>query len=175
METEVHFRETQMFDQLWLRGLLALSALAAVLNLLRGKRTVRGTVGRLATLGAVALLFRVATLRTEVRDDGVSASDASGGSPRAERSGGVYVEFSPFHRSSKRVPFSELADVQATGYSPLRYGGWGIRWSPSGVAYTVSGKSGVRFERAGGRSTFVGSDRPDELVAAVQRASEREV
>lgn len=157
METEVHFRETQTFDRLWLRALLALSALAAVANLLRGKRTVRETAGRLAALGGAALLFRVATLRTEVRDDG------------------VYVQFAPFHRSANRVPFSELADVQATGYSPLRYGGWGIRWSPSGVAYTVSGKSGVRFERAGGKSTFVGSDRPDELVAAVQEASEREV
>ncbi|NHN59252.1 MULTISPECIES: hypothetical protein [Halorussus] len=157
METEVHFRETQTFDQFWLWGLLALSALAALANLLRGKRSVRGTVGRLATLGGVALLFRVAALRTEVRDDG------------------VYVQFAPFHRSSKRVPFSELADVQAAGYSPLRYGGWGIRWSPSGVAYTVSGKTGVRLKRAGGKSTFVGSDRPDKLVAAVQKASEREV
>ncbi|MFC7079884.1 hypothetical protein [Halorussus caseinilyticus] len=153
METEVHFRETQAFDQRWLWGLLGLRALADFVSLARGKRSARETVGRLATLGAVALFFRVATLRTEVRDDG------------------VYVAFAPFHRSAKRVPFSDLADVQATGYSPLRYGGWGIRWSPSGIAYTVSGKTGVRFERTGGKSVFVGSERPDELLAAVQEAT----
>ncbi|WP_137287332.1 hypothetical protein [Halorussus salinisoli] len=157
METEVHFRENQEFDQPWLWGLLGLRAVGDLLALARGKRSARETVGRLATLGAVALLFRVATLRTEVRDDG------------------VYVNFAPFHRSDKRVPFADLTDVQATGYSPLRYGGWGIRWSPSGIAYTVSGRSGVRFERTGGKSVFVGSDRPDELVGAVQEATEKTV
>ncbi|WP_128475954.1 hypothetical protein [Halorussus pelagicus] len=157
METEVHFRETQRFDQLWLWGLLALGALADLVALARRNRDLRETARRLAALGAAALFLRVATLRTEVRDDG------------------VYVNFAPFHRSDKRVPFSDLADVQATGYSPLRYGGWGIRWSPSGIAYTVSGRSGVRFERTGRKSVFVGSDRPDELVGAVQEASERTV
>ena len=157
METEVHFRETQRFDQSWLWGLLALRALADLAALARRKRGLRETARRLAALGAVALFLRVAVLRTEVRDDG------------------VYVNFAPFHRSDRRVPFSDLADVQSTGYSPLRYGGWGIRWSPSAIAYTVSGRSGVRFERTGEKSVFVGSDRPDELVGAVQEASERTV
>ncbi|NEU56403.1 hypothetical protein [Halorussus sp. MSC15.2] len=95
--------------------------------------------------------------------------------PDGVREDGIYVEFAPFHRSFRRIPFSDLADVQETGYGPLRYGGWGIRWSPSGVAYTASGRSGVRFERTDGKSTFVGSDRPDELVAAVQEASSQTV
>ena len=157
METTVHFRETQVFDQPWLWGLLGLSALADLVNLARGKRSARETVGRLAALGAAALLLRVATLQTEVRDDG------------------LYLRFAPFHRSAKRIPFADLADLQETGYSPVRYGGWGIRWSPRGIAYTVSGKSGVRVERTDGKSVFVGSDRPDELVAAVQEATERTV
>lgn len=153
METEVHFRETQRFRQPWLWGLLGVQTLRAFAGLLRGKRSARETVGRLASLGAVALLLRVATLTTEVRDEG------------------VYVKFTPFHRSFRRIPFSDLADVQATGYSLLRYGGWGIRWSPSGIAYTVSERSGVRFERESGKSVFVGSSRPDELIAAVQEAT----
>jgi len=157
METKVHFRETQAFDQPWLWGLLGLGAVADVVNLARGKRSARETITRLGALGAAALLLRVATLETEVREDG------------------LYVRFSPFHRSAKRIPFSDLADVQETGYSPVRYGGWGIRWSPQGIAYTVSGKSGVRIERADGKSVFVGSDRPDELVAAVQEATERTI
>lgn len=157
METKVHFRETQEFDQSWLWVLLGLGALADLVNFARGKRSARETSTRLAALGAAALLIRVATLQTEVREDG------------------LYLRFAPFHRSAKRIPFSDLADVQETGYSPMRYGGWGIRWSPRGIAYTVSGKSGVRVERADGKSVFVGSDRPDELVAAVQEATERTI
>ncbi|MFC4448278.1 hypothetical protein [Halorussus aquaticus] len=157
METKVHFRENQKLGHSWVWGLLGLRAVADLVALARGKRSARETVGRLLALGGVALLLRVATLRTEVREDG------------------IYVEFAPFHRSFRRIPFSDLADVQETGYGPLRYGGWGIRWSPDGIAYTASGRSGVRFEQADGKSTFVGSDRPDELVAAVQEASSQMV
>ncbi|WP_132060482.1 DUF6141 family protein [Halorussus amylolyticus] len=157
METEVRFREVQQFRQPWLWGLLGAQALLVAVSLVRGRRSARATARRLLVLGGVALFFRSATLYTEVRDEG------------------VYVKFAPLHRSFRRIPFSALADVQATGYSPLRYGGWGVRWSPSGVAYTVSGRSGVRLERANGRSVFVGSDRPDELLAAVQDTTRREV
>jgi hypothetical protein len=157
METEVHFRESQQFDQPWLWSVLALRTLADLVALARRKRSLGETVRRLAAVGAAALFFRVARLDTEVRDDG------------------LYVKFSPFHRSAKRVPFADLADVHETGYSPLRYGGWGLRWTPSGWAYTVSGNSGVRFERADGKSLVVGSERPDELVAAIQDASERTI
>lgn len=157
METKVYFREVQRFRQPWLWALLGVQALVALGGLVRGRRSGRETVRRLAVLGGVALLLRVASLDTEVRDDG------------------VYVKFAPLHRSFRRIPFADLADVQATGYSPLRYGGWGIRWSPSGVAYTVSGKSGVRLERRSGQSVLVGSDDPDELLAAVQAASDREI
>ena len=157
METKVHFREAQQFRQPWLWGLLGLSAMGMIGDFARGKRSSGETVRSLLALGAAALLLRVSRLTTEVRDDG------------------VYVRFAPFHRSFRRIPFTDLTDVQATGYSPLRYGGWGIRWSPSGVAYTVSGKSGIRLERDGDHSVFVGSDDPDELLAAVQEASEREV
>lgn len=157
METKVYFREVQRFRQPWLWALLGVQALLALGDLVRGKRSGGETVRRLAALGAVALLLRVASLDTEVRDDG------------------VYVKFVPFHRSFRRISFDDLADVQATGYSPLRYGGWGIRWSPSGVAYTVKGKSGVRLERRDGHSVLVGSDDPDELLAAVQDATGREV
>ena len=157
METTIHFRETQQLRQPWLWGLLGLSALVALANLARGKHSSRETARQFLGLGAAALLLRVARLSTEVRDDE------------------VYVRFAPFHRSFRKTPFADVTDVQATGYSPLRYGGWGIRWSPSGVAYTVSRQSGIRLARDGGRSVFVGSDDPDELLAAVQEASEREV
>jgi len=157
METEVRFREVQRFRQPWLWAMLGAQAVLALARGARGRWSRRETARRLAALAATALLLRSVRLYTEVRDDG------------------VYVKFAPLHRTSRRISLSELADIQATGYSPLRYGGWGIRWRPSGIAYTVSGTSGVRLERTNGRSVFVGSDRPDELLAAIQDATARAV
>ncbi|WP_135828477.1 hypothetical protein [Halorussus halobius] len=157
MDTEVHYRETQTFDQPWLWGLLGLRVFVVLARAARGERSTRETARSLVPVLAAAALVRTATLYTEVRTDG------------------IHVKFAPFHRSFRRIPFSELADVQSMGYSPLRYGGWGIRWRPSEMAYTASGTTGVRFERSDGSSVFVGSEDPDELLAAVQDASGREV
>lgn len=153
MATEVHFRETQQFRQPWLWGLLAVRPVIVLVGWLRGNRSRSDLLRELASALGVALLLGVTRLTTEVRDDG------------------VYVKFEPFHRSFRRIPFSALADVRAESYRPLRYGGWGFRWRPGEVAYTVSGRSGVQFERQGERSVFVGSDRTDEFLAAVQEAS----
>lgn len=155
MATELHFRETQRFGQPWLWALLAASALLSLVALARGTRSRRTVARELVTTVGVAFLLRTARLTTEVRDDG------------------LYLKFEPFHRAFRRVPFDEVADFEVAGYSLLRYGGWGLRWTPRRVAYTVSGRSGVMFEREDGRSLYVGSDRPDELVGAVQRATDR--
>ena len=93
METDMHFREIQRFRQPWLWGLLGAQALLAAVDFGRGKRSGREVLGRLAAVGAAALLLRVATLHTEVRDDG------------------VYVKFAPLHRSYRRIPFADLSDL----------------------------------------------------------------
>jgi len=157
MDTEVRFREVQRVRRSVFGVLLGAQAVIALAGVVRDRRTARAALRRLLGVGAVALLLGSIRLYTEVRDDG------------------VYVKFAPLHRSFRRIRFGDIEDVQAAGYSPLRYGGWGIRWRPSGVAYTVSGTSGVRLERTNGTSAFVGSDRPDELLAAVQDATAREV
>ena len=155
MASELHFRETQRFGQPWLWALLVASALPSLVGLVRGTRSRRGVVRELATLAGVALLLRTARLTTEVRDDA------------------LYLKFWPLQRSFRRVPFDDVASFESAGYSPVRYGGWGLRWTPRRVAYTVSGRSGVTFEREDGRSVYVGSDRRDDLVTAVQEATDR--
>ncbi|USZ68211.1 DUF6141 family protein [Halorussus salilacus] len=157
METEVLFRETQTYRQPWLWGLLALRPALTLVGLARGTRTRADAARELASFLGVALLLGTTRLTTEVRDDG------------------VYLKFEPFHRSFRRIPLEDIEEFEAAGYSPLRYGGWGFRWTPSSVAYTVSGRSGVVFDRTNGRSVYVGSDRPDELLAAVQEATNRTV
>lgn len=157
METKVYFRETQQYRQPWLWGLLAVRPVLVIVGWLRGNRSRGDVLRELASFLGVALLLGSTRLTTEVRDDG------------------LYLKFEPFHRSFKRIPFSDLTDLQEAGYSPLGRGGWGLRWSPNGVAYTVSGKTGVRFERVSGESVYIGSNRPDELVGAVQEATEKTI
>lgn len=157
MATKVSFREVQQYRQPWLWALLSVRPLLALVGLARGTRSKREVAREVAATVGVGLLVWTARLTTEVRDDG------------------VYVRFEPFHREFKRIPFDDIVSFEGAGYSPLRFGGWGYRWTPGTTAYTVSGRSGVSFERASGKSLYVGSNRPDELIGAVQEATDREL
>lgn len=48
--------------------------------------------------------------------------------------------------------------------------GWGVRVIPHGRLYNVGGLDAVELELDSGRVVRVGSDEPDALLAAVQRA-----
>lgn len=109
--------------------------------------------GGLVVVGTVAMLLYSLRLETEVRADG------------------IYLKMWPLHRSVRRVPWSEIERYEPTQYSPLQeFGGWGIRWTPGKLAYNVSGDRGVRIERTTGRVVLVGSQRPEELVRAIDEA-----
>jgi hypothetical protein len=53
------------------------------------------------------------------------------------------------------------------------YYGWGIRLTPHGWMFNVSGLDAVELELAGGRRFRIGTDQPRELMAAIQQASGR--
>jgi hypothetical protein len=101
-----------------------------------------------------------AHLQTEVREDG------------------LYVRFFPRGRF-RRLPLAEVSKVEVVTYSAiLQYGGWGGRYSwgsPGGTrgkAYTVSGNRGVRLTYTTNRHLLIGSQRPDELAAAIEALRE---
>jgi hypothetical protein len=50
------------------------------------------------------------------------------------------------------------------------YFGWGIRRLPNGWLYNVSGLGAVELEMADGQVHRIGTDRPDELSAAIDAA-----
>jgi len=59
-------------------------------------------------------------------------------------------------------------------FAPVRnpwYYGWGIRLTPHGILYNVSGLSAVEVMLDDRRRVRVGTDEPDALVAALQRAT----
>jgi hypothetical protein len=96
------------------------------------------------------LLFGITALVLEVTADEVS------------------VNYRPFKR--RTIALRDIAQVQARTYNAVKeYGGWGIKgWSKDNVAYNVSGDRGVELTLRDGRRVMLGSQRPDELLAAIE-------
>jgi hypothetical protein len=72
-------------------------------------------------------------------------------------------------RVDRMISFTDVAALAAITYRPIRdYGGWGVRWRGKGrVAYSVSGDRGVQIGLADGTDVLIGSQRADELAAAI--------
>ncbi len=84
------------------------------------------------------------------------------------RSDRIDIRYFPlFRRTYSR---KDVLGAQARVYRPLAdYGGWGVRWSPvNGWAYNPSGNAGVQLQLAGGRKLLIGSQRANEMQAAIE-------
>lgn len=80
------------------------------------------------------------------------------------------IRFRPLQVKGERIPLKDIAEHASVDYRPLReFGGWGIRYGPTGKAYNVSGTRGVRLRTVEGREILIGSWRADELDAAIGR------
>lgn len=63
------------------------------------------------------------------------------------------------------VDLSDVTDVQPIK-TPLAYG-WGLRETPEGRLYNVSGLGAVRITTRDGRRCTLGTDEPDRLAAQI--------
>ena len=164
----VIFREEQKFG-LWLRWLVYLSmGLSVVISVfaLTKESAPEGSqasweiiLAVLVGIGvpiAITALFLLLKLETEVRRDG------------------LYVRFFPFHIDFKQFGPEDLSECYARQYKPIReYGGWGIRCSlRNGKAYNVSGNRGVQLVLSSGKKLLIGSQKADELEAAIREIVE---
>jgi hypothetical protein len=75
---------------------------------------------------------------------------------------------------ARTIPLSEIAEAKAETYRPLReFGGWGLRFARGGKrAYSMRGNRGVRLRLRDGRVVMVGSQRAEELEAALAPSRE---
>jgi hypothetical protein len=81
---------------------------------------------------------------------------------------GVHIRMFPF--ANRTIASAQIARWEARTYRPIReYGGWGVRFGPRGRAYNVSGKSGVELTLDNGKRVLIGSQRSDDLAAAIGR------
>jgi hypothetical protein len=69
----------------------------------------------------------------------------------------------------KKVKLAEIASVRPI---PVRWWyGWGIRLTPHGWLYNVSGWKAVEITLRNGRRFCLGTDEPENLLKAIQEAS----
>src|SRR5262245_18806013 len=67
----------------------------------------------------------------------------------------------------RRIPLGRIRGVQAV-HTPWYYG-WGIRLTPAGWLWNVSGLDGVEIEFNDGKQFRVGSNEPDKLAEVLRR------
>ena len=155
------YRETQYFRQLWLWALVLFISLLSLYGVFQqlilgepfgnnpAPDSMMVVLAIIFGLGLPLFMYMM-NLTIEIRSDG------------------LYFRFFPFHLSFHRIATEEIKGFEACTYSPIRdYGGWGIRYGRKGKAYNVSGNRGVQLELSKGKHLLVGSQKPEELVEAL--------
>jgi hypothetical protein len=156
------FHEEQKFD-IWLRWfiyiLMAMAAGFSVFTLkiteqspLNSPEMILAIVVGVGVSLAIAVLFALAKLETEVRSDG------------------IYVRYKPFHIHFRRYAFVDLSEYYARRYKPiLEYGGWGLRYSlRNGRAFNINGNKGVQLVFKNGRKLLIGSQKTEDFEQAIR-------
>lgn len=81
----------------------------------------------------------------------------------------VTLQFVPLQ--TRKIALTEITHVEARTYAAIReYGGWGLRGFRRRKAFTISGDQGVELTLASGQLLLIGSQRANELAAALQSA-----
>ncbi len=68
----------------------------------------------------------------------------------------------------KRFPLKDIESCQVVT-NPWYYG-WGIRMTPHGWLWNVSGLNAVEIQTKGGNKYRIGTDEPEELAGVIQRS-----
>jgi hypothetical protein len=82
--------------------------------------------------------------------------------------GELRIRLIPFR--ARVIPLKDIESAEVRWYSAMReFGGWGIKVSREGArAYTATGNNGVQLTLVDGRQVLVGSQKSEELEAAVR-------
>jgi hypothetical protein len=84
----------------------------------------------------------------------------------------LHIAVWPFVR--RTVGLAQITTAEAQKIRPLlQFAGVGARLMRGGWAYIVGGDRGVMMSLTDGKKVFVGSDRPEELVAAIMEGKSK--
>jgi hypothetical protein len=71
----------------------------------------------------------------------------------------------------RRITITQIIRAAETTFDPVGdFGGYGFRAMPHGRAYLAGGTRGIRLELPKGQTVVIGSERPAELLRAIERA-----
>ncbi|MDH3261029.1 MAG: DUF6141 family protein [Acidimicrobiia bacterium] len=160
------FREVQGFRQWWLWVLLLVTTLGTIGLFGYGifVQIIQGTPWGDKPMSDAALL--ATGIGTTILVVGLTALLLSARLVTEVRSDGLHVRFFPM--KWKAIPYETIASYHTRTYRPVRdYGGWGIRWGRDGKAYIVVGNEGLQLLLGDGEKILIGSQRPQELEAAL--------
>jgi hypothetical protein len=158
LNARIYFHEDQHFrgSWLWAGVLIALPLVVLVTSLAASPRPSAPATTTTLIVGAVcAAIFGFARLETEVRGDG------------------LYVHFHGLW-PTRRIPIEDIAGYEARRYSMLESGGWGVHFGMAGIAYNVAGNQAliIQLKKGKGGRVLIGTQRQEELAAAVGQALE---
>lgn len=81
---------------------------------------------------------------------------------------GLAIACPPLMVKKFRVDTKQIKSLQVCSYNAQKeYGGWGIRRGNNGRCFTMGGTRGVMISMKDGTHILVGSQRADELAAAI--------
>lgn len=161
MGDEILFNETQKFRQWWLWvimlfvfGIIAFVAFKIINGeeLEDKKPLILVGLCVLFILIPTFLLLLNMKLETQVKEEG------------------IYVRFFPFHATFKEYKWNNISKSYVRQYNPIaEFGGWGVRISPAGKAFNVSGDKGLHLEFMDSKKLLIGTNKPDELKEVLKR------
>lgn len=134
------------------KGLLIIGAVSVVTVIICVSMYLFGIVWVTAIVLAI-MLFLLAIMSTLT----VSICDAD-----------LRIHFGPIRVIRKSWPLGEI--VSATAVTNPWYYGWGIRITPHGILYNISGYGAVELLLENGKTFRIGTDEPDALCHAITTA-----
>lgn len=157
---EVLFEEVQQFKQKWVEGLLLLvntfliaTYFVEVFLTEHPNHEARtGLITAIILCGLVTFLIKRTKLVTQITPEGIQ------------------VRFAPFQRRFQLYRWADIDQLFIRTYNPLlEYGGWGLRFGPSGSAYNASGNVGLQLILHGNHRVLIGTDKPELLIEVLHR------
>ena len=158
------FKETQRFNQWWLRLLViavmgvCIAATVNAFDKITEDPTQFWVILIISTLTIVILIFLLVFTRLETKID--------------EK--GIHYKFWPFNLSERLLSWREISSCEVRKYSPIsEYGGWGYRtgFTKNSGALNVKGNKGIQIELKNGKKLLLGTQKGTDVNAVLKTYS----
>ena len=163
--TSIIFKENQKFDQWWLRAIIWAGAIlvwwAFYNQIILGKPWGSNPgpdwlviiLVIVIGIGLPMLFFSIQLITTVTSEN-------------------IRVRFFPFQFKGRIIPVSEIEKFEIRQYRPiLEYGGWGVKYGKSGLAYNVKGNIGLQLYLKNGDKLLIGTQKKEFLQMALENAT----